>query len=269
MYLEEDVSVKDVPGFKENLANLWEVLQTRSAWQSMGFFFIFSSIRLKNSTFWDFLELSLRFTEMQLNMVAAFAVFAALGGVITFKFCFMFWSWKILYCSTTVMSFFGCLFQILLAQGFTFSISQFVFAFFSEGFLAYIDGVQLVPIFLIIACLCPKGGEATAFALFLSVENLATFVNHSIVKMLEHYFSITEATLLDPGLARTPVTKLTITIGSLSLLGILCLQLMPHNYQELDRWRKTTWRPGGFLVLAMVFLGIAYTILYAIVILTV
>jgi hypothetical protein len=269
MYLEEDVSVKDVPGFKKNLATLWEVLQTRAAWQSMGFFFIFSSIRLENSTFWGFLELTLRFTETQINMVAAFAVFAALGGVITYKYCFMFWSWKILYCSTTVMSFFGCLFQILQVQGFTFSISQFIFAFFSQGYLAYIDGIQLVPIFLIIACLCPKGGEATAFALFLSIENLATFVNHSIVKMLERYYSITEATLLDPVLARSGVTKLTITVGSLSLLSMLSLQLMPHNYQELDRWKKTTWRPGGFLVIAMVCLGLAYTTLYAIVILTI
>lgn len=268
MYLEEDVNVKDVPEFKENMVNLWGVLQTRAAWQSMGFVFIFNSIQLDNSTFWDFLQLTLHFTETQLNMVAAFATLAILAGVITYKYCFMFWSWKILYCSTTVMSFFGCLFQILLAQGFTFHISHFVFAFFSEGYLSYIDGLQIVPVFLIIAFLCPKGAEATAFALLLSVEDIAAFVNYSIVKMLERYYHVNESTLLDAKHSAVAMTKLTITIGASSLLGVLAIQLMPHNFQELKRLSKSSWRPGGFLLIAMVFLGVAYTTLYCVVVLT-
>lgn len=96
------------------------------------------------------------------------------------------------------MSFFGCIMQLLLTKDFTFDISEVGFAVTSEAWLTFIDGVQLVPINLIMVALCPLGGEATAFAFYNSIAHLAIFVSRSISKILERYFNVTEESLLDP-----------------------------------------------------------------------
>lgn len=158
------------------------------------------------------------------------------------------------------MSFFGCIMQLLLTKDFTFDISEFGFAVTSEAWLTFIDGVQLVPINLIMVALCPLGGEATAFAFYNSIAHLAIFVSRSISKILERYFNVTEESLLDPNSLGGPISSLTITAGLISLSGIFFLSLMPHSKEEVEEWIKTKSTRGGYFVVGMVCAGFIYAI---------
>lgn len=89
MYLDEDVKVEELPGFRKNCENLWDMIQTRAVWQSMGFIFLYNAVQVDNLAYWDFLELSLEFTNTQLNIVTIVSLFFIYLGVVTFKYGFM------------------------------------------------------------------------------------------------------------------------------------------------------------------------------------
>ena len=269
MYLEEDTKVANVPAFREITKRVWAVLQTRAAWQSMGSIFLFQCLQLENSTVWAFFQYSLKFTETQLNVVTVASLLGVLGGVTAFKFGLFSWSWTSIYFLTSVLAFFGSLFQLSQVLGFTFSIDNFAFAILSEWYLAFIDGIQIFPVNLIIACLCPSGGEATTFALLSSVTDMAWLVNSSIVRILESYYNITKITLGNPEVANDSMKKLTITIGAVSLLSALSVSLMPSNHEELMKWKGSSLRGGGYLLVAIAASAAVFSTIYSIVIMVV
>jgi hypothetical protein len=264
MYLEEDVKVKELKGgAKENVSNLWATIQTRAVWQPTAFIFLYNVVQVDNLAWFDFLELSLGFTDTQLNVVIITSLLFVYVGVITYKYAFIDWSWKSIYCSTTVMTFLGSLMRVLLIHGITFGVSDFFSAFFSEAWMAFIDGVQLVPVNLIIVASCPKGGEATAFALYTTIANFALFIAGSIGKLLLSAHNITELLLSDQADAMAPMGKITWFAALLSFSGVFFLSLMPHNKEQVDDWRKAKWVGGGYLVLGMAACGFFYTVTLA------
>jgi hypothetical protein len=264
MYLEEDVKVKDLKGgAKKNVANLWATIQTRAVWQPTAFIFLYNVVQVDNLAWFDFLELSLGFDSTQLNVVIISSLLFVYAGVIIFKYQFMDWSWKSIYCSTTVMTLLGSLMQILLINGITFGASDFFSAIFSQAWISFIEGVQLVPVNLIIIATCPKGGEATAFALYITVANFALFIAGSIGKLLLTAHSVTEQMLSDQEDAKGPMGKISWYAALLSFSGVFFLSLMPHSKEQVDDWKKKKWAGGGYIVLGMAACGFFYAITLA------
>lgn len=267
MYLEEDVNIKDLKGFKQNIANLWDMLQTRAVWQSISFIFLYNVVQISNPAWGDFLSISLDFSQTQVDVVTIVSLILLYLGIICFKYGFLHWSWKIMFVITTILSFLGALMQLLLVNDIDFGVSQFFYAYSNAGFLSLIDGIQLVPMNLMIVAICPRGGEATAFGLYATIGNFAVFISASLGSLLVEAYGVTEDLLSQGQLEYgSAMGKLTTTAALFSASGLIwVMTLMPHSKMQVDYWKKSKWNLGGWIVLAITCTGFLYIFLMVII----
>jgi hypothetical protein len=90
-------------------------------------------------------------------------------GTLTYKCCFLHASWQRIYqvCIALNALFSGL--QLLLIRNVTFGLSPFVFALGDDAFSEFLEGVQFLPVAILMVALCPPGSEGASYAMFTTV----------------------------------------------------------------------------------------------------
>ena len=87
--------------------------------------------------------------------------------------------------------------------------------------------IAFLPILVLSARLCPKGIEATLFALLMSIVNLANLLSHELGSLLTHWLGVTETNFNN--------LWLLITITNLStLLPLPLVKWLPNNDPQAE-----------------------------------
>lgn len=181
-------------------------------------------------------------------------------GVVAYKYCFIRYSWRMVYICTTILGGIFSALQILLIQGHTFGLSPFVFALGDDAFAEFIGGVQFLPTTIMMVHLCPAGSEGASYAMFTTVNNSALTMSSAISTQLLRIWDVSKHAL-ESGYLQGMV-NLTILTTCFQLSGILFVGWLPRTKEDLATLHEKTAssKVGGAIFLTITFCSILYAL---------
>jgi hypothetical protein len=158
-----------IPSTRDQCSELWKTACSRSVWQPMAFVYVFNVLQVSNAAWRQYLKSVLHFTSAEMNSLLIASYVLLYVGTLTYKCCFLHASWQRIYqvCIALNALFSGL--QLLLIRNVTFGLSPFVFALGDDAFSEFLEGVQFLPVAILMVALCPPGSEGASYAMFTTV----------------------------------------------------------------------------------------------------
>lgn len=181
-FLEELVSSNIVPTLSDQFRKLWEVLQTKAVYRTVGYIYFYGIFQIPNGAWANFLLQGLKFTDFEYGMLTVCGCVLAWMGMNVYRIFFFETSWRNIYIYTTLLGFFFSLLQIVLVLQLNkaIGIPNFYFALGDIGATAIISAIQFMPSCIMFAMLCPEGSEGLVYALLTTITNLSGSVSSDI-----------------------------------------------------------------------------------------
>lgn len=250
---------------KDQCNEIWTTVCSRSVWQPMAFVYIYNALQVGNAAWTQYLRTTLEFTSTQINLIYIASSVLLYLGIITYKYCMMDWSWRLVYIICTLLNGVFSAMQILLILGITFGLPPFVFALGDDAFSEFLAGVQFLPSTIMMVHLCPEGSEGASYAMFTTVHNSAGQVSTAVSTHLLGIWDVSKGVLAEHELSG--MVKLTLLTTILQVSGILLVRMLPRTKDELFELRNTDYgssQLGGLIFLVLTFASILYSMIVGI-----
>ncbi len=181
-------------GFKNQVSQLWGALQQKSIWLPVLFLFIWQATPNSESAFFFFSTNDLGFQPEFLGRLRLVTSIASLIGIFVFQKYLKDVSFrKVLVWSTIIAATLGMTTLLLVTHANrSLGIDDRLFSLGDSLILTVMGQITWMPVLVLSARLCPKGVEATLFALLMSVWNLSLLLSNEIGALITAALGITE-----------------------------------------------------------------------------
>lgn len=179
---------------KEQIKQLWGAVKQKQIWLPITFLFIWHATPKSESAFFFFSTNELGFEPEFLGRIRLVTSFASLIGIFIFQRYLKTVPFRqILGWSTVIASALGMTTLLLVTHANrALGIDDHWFSLGDSLILTVVGQIAWMPILVLSARLCPKGVEATLFALIMSIWNLSTLLSHEFGALLTSWLGVTE-----------------------------------------------------------------------------
>ena len=180
--------------FKGQIQKLWGAVKQKQVWLPIAFLFVWQCTPTADSAFFFFSTNELGFEPEFLGRVRLVTSFASLVGIFLFQRYFKTVPFRlVLGWSTVIAAVLGMTTLLLVTHtNRTLGIDDHWFSLGDSLVLTVIGQITWMPVLVLSARLCPKGVEATLFALLMSIWNLSNLLSHELGALLTSWLGITE-----------------------------------------------------------------------------
>ena len=195
---EEKSDIDNIEGRKAlisaQIQQLWQVIKQKSIYLPIAFLFIWQATPTSESAFFFFSTNELGFEPEFLGRVRLVTSVASLVGIFIFqKFLKNIPFRQIFGWSIVVSTLLGLTTLLLVTHANrAIGIDDRLFSLGDSLILTVMGQISWLPVLVLSARLCPKGVEATLFALLMSICNLSLFVSSQISAVLTSWLAVTE-----------------------------------------------------------------------------
>lgn len=216
---------------KSNVQTVWQQVKQlktafsqRAIWMPALFLFLWQSTPSADSAFFFFTTNDLGFAPEFLGRVRLVSSLAALIGIAIFQRFLKTVPFRTIFAWSTVLACLGGMTTLILIThtNRSLGIGDQWFSLGDSAILTVMGQIAFMPVLVLSARLCPKGVEATLFALLMSISNLAGLLSHELGALLTHWLHVTETNFDNLWLLVT-ITNLT------TLLPLPLLFLLPRD----------------------------------------
>ena len=192
--IDKNQSTESSSIVKSQVTQLWRAVKQKSIWLPTLFLFIWQATPTADSAFFFFTTNELGFEPEFLGRVRLVTSIASLIGIFIFqKFLKEVPFRQILGWSTVIAAALGMTTLLLVTHANrALGIDDHLFSLGDSLILTVMGQITWLPVLILSARLCPKGIEATLFALLTSVWNLSMLLSHEFGALLTHLLGITE-----------------------------------------------------------------------------
>ncbi len=215
---------------KQQIKLLRQAISQKVIWLPTAFLFIWQATPGSESAFFFFTTNELHFQPEFLGRVHLVTSVAALVGIWIFQRFLKSVPFRVIFAWSTIISTVLGLTTLLLVThaNRALGIDDRWFSLGDSLILTVMGSIALMPLMVLSARICPRGVEATLFALLMSVYNLAGLVSHELGAILTHYLGVTETNFDN--------LWLLVTITNLStLLPLLFINWLPEKGEETPK----------------------------------
>ncbi|MGJ3250298.1 MAG: folate/biopterin family MFS transporter [Elainellaceae cyanobacterium] len=207
----------------------------KAIWMPAAFIFIWQATPTAESAFFFFTTNELGFQPEFLGRVRLVTSVAALVGIWLFQRFFKTVPFRKIFGWTTIISAVLGMTTLLLVthDNRAIGIDDRWFSLGDSLVLTVMGEIAYMPILVLAARLCPRGVEATLFALLMSVLNLAGLVSHELGAGLTHLLGITETNF-------DRLWLLVIITNTSTLLPLPFLRFLPSGHSHADQDGSTS-----------------------------
>ncbi|XLQ12230.1 MAG: folate/biopterin family MFS transporter [cyanobacterium endosymbiont of Epithemia adnata isolate EadnSB Bon19] len=179
---------------KQHSQELWKAFKQKSILFPVVFIFIWQATPNADSAFFFFITNELGFGPEFLGLVRLVTSIAALVGIVLYqKFLKTVPFRRILGWSIVISSGLGMTMLLLVTHtNRVIGISDRWFSLGDSLILTVMGEITFMPILVLSARLCPRGIEATLFALLMSILNLSGLISHTLGALLTQWLRITQ-----------------------------------------------------------------------------
>ena len=176
------------------LQQLKSAISQKAIWMPTAFLFIWQATPSSDSAFFFFITNELEFEPEFLGRLRLVTSIAALVGIWLFQRFFKAVPTRTIFAWSTIISaVFGMTALLLVTHANrAIGISDRWFSLGDSLILTVMGEIAFMPILVLAARLCPKGVEATLFALLMSVLNLSRLTSYELGALLTHWLGVTE-----------------------------------------------------------------------------
>ncbi|MEC4984295.1 MAG: folate/biopterin family MFS transporter [Oscillatoria sp. PMC 1068.18] len=181
-------------GIKPQIKQLWGAISKKAILLPTIFIFVWQATPSADSALFFFTTNELNFQPEFLGRVRLVTSVAALVGVWLFQRYLKKVPFRVIFgWSTVIASALGMTMLLLVTHtNRTLGIDDHWFSLGDSLILTVMGQIAFMPVLVLAARLCPKGVEATLFALLMSVNNLGGLLSHEIGALLTHWLGVTE-----------------------------------------------------------------------------
>ena len=196
MIAEERITVKSDRSsvVKTQVSQLWQAVKQKSIWLPALFLFVWQATPNAESAFFFFTTNELGFEPEFLGRVRLVTSLASLIGIFIFqKYLKEVPFRKILAWNTVIASVLGMSTLLLVTHvNRDLGIDDRLFSLGDSLVLTVMGQITWMPVLVLSARLCPKGVEATLFALLMSIWNMSGLISNELGALLTSALGITE-----------------------------------------------------------------------------
>ncbi|NEP12387.1 MAG: folate/biopterin family MFS transporter [Symploca sp. SIO2C1] len=191
---EPSSSQHNFSNVRHQIKQLRYAITQKAIWLPTAFVFIWQATPTADSAFFFFVTNELGFEPEFLGRVRLVTSIASLIGVWLFQRFLKTIPFRTIMGWTTVLSaVLGMSTLVLVTHANrTLGIEDHWFSLGDNLILTVIGQITFMPILVLSARLCPKGIEATLFALLMSIWNLSGLLSHELGALLTHWLGVTE-----------------------------------------------------------------------------
>jgi folate/biopterin transporter len=206
---------------------LKSAISQKAIWMPALFLFLWQATPTADSAFFFFTTNELGFQPEFLGRVRLVTSIAALIGIWIFQRFLKAVPFRKIFAWSTVLSTligFSMLLLVTHANR-SLGIDDHWFSLGDSLVLTVMGEIAFMPVLVLSARICPKGVEATLFALLMSVINLAGLLSHELGALLTHWLGVTETNFNQ--------LWLLVTVTNVStLLPLPLLFLLPNDSSQ-------------------------------------
>ena len=179
---------------KQQISQLWSAVRQKSIWLPIAFLFLWQATPTADSSFFFFATNELGFEPEFLGRVRLVSSLASLVGIFLFQSYLKNVPFRIILgWSTVIAASLGMTTLLLVTHANrTLGIDDHWFSLGDSLILTVVGQIAWMPVLVLSARLCPKGIEATLFALLMSIWNLSGLMSHELGALLTSWLGITE-----------------------------------------------------------------------------
>ena len=180
---------------KGQIKQLWSAIKQKRVWLPIAFLFTWQATPTADSAFFFFSTNELGFEPEFLGRVRLVTSFASLIGIYLFQRYLKTVPFrKILGWSTVIAAALGMTTLLLVTHtNRALGIDDRWFSLGDSLILTVVGQITWMPVLVLSARLCPKGVEATLFALLMSIWNLSGLLSHELGALLTSWLGVTES----------------------------------------------------------------------------
>ncbi|MGF1486965.1 MAG: folate/biopterin family MFS transporter [Prochloraceae cyanobacterium] len=197
LIVEEKITDKtksNLRGSIDQIKTLWGAIKQKSIWMPTAFIFLWQATPNADSAFFFFTTNELGFDPEFLGRVRLVTSIAGLLGVWLYQAYLKNLSFRvILGWSTFISAALGMTMLLLVTHANrAIGIDDRLFSLGDSLVLTVMGQIAFMPVLVLSARLCPKGIEATLFALLMSIWNLSMLLSQELGSLLTHWLGVTE-----------------------------------------------------------------------------
>ena len=179
---------------KGQVKQLWSAVKQKQVWLPIAFLFTWQATPTADSAFFFFSTNELGFEPEFLGRVRLVTSFASLIGIFLFQRYLKTVPFRtILGWSTIIAAALGMTTLLLVTHtNRALGIDDHWFSLGDSLILTVVGQITWMPVLVLSARLCPKGIEATLFALLMSIWNLSGLLSHELGALLTSWLGVTE-----------------------------------------------------------------------------
>ncbi|MBF2079088.1 MAG: folate/biopterin family MFS transporter [Synechococcales cyanobacterium T60_A2020_003] len=179
---------------QQQMRDLWKAVSRPAILLPTAFVFIWQATPTAESAFFFFTTNELGFEPEFLGRVRLVTSVASLIGIWLFQRFFRSVPFRQIFAWTTILSALLGMTALLLVThaNRAIGIDDYWFSLGDSLVLTVMGQIAFMPVLVLAARLCPKGVEATLFALLMSVFNLAGMISHELGAGLTYIMGVTE-----------------------------------------------------------------------------
>ena len=191
---KNDTEAKESP-VKDQIKQLWGALKQKQIWLPIAFLFVWQATPTADSAFFFFSTNELGFEPEFLGRIRLVTSFASLAGIFLFQRYLKTVPFrKILGWSTVIAAVLGMTTLLLVTHtNRALGIDDRWFSLGDSLILTVVGQITWMPVLVLSARLCPKGVEATLFALLMSIWNLSGLLSHELGAVLTSWLGVTQS----------------------------------------------------------------------------
>jgi folate/biopterin transporter len=184
----------DFTAVKRQIILLKKAVSQKSIWMPTAFLFLWQAMPGSESAFFYFSTNELHFEPEFLGRIRLVSSFAAIVGIWVFQRFLKAVPFRVIFGWSTVISSALGLTTLLLVThaNRALGIDDKWFSLGDSLILTVMGQIAFMPVLVLAARLCPKGVEATLFALLMSVVNVSGVLSHELGALLTYWLGVTE-----------------------------------------------------------------------------
>ncbi|MDJ0597390.1 MAG: folate/biopterin family MFS transporter [Crocosphaera sp.] len=238
------ISKQDQSLVKQQIKQVWQAIKQKSILLPTAFVFLWQATPNADSAFFYFTTNELGFEPEFLGRVRLVTSVAALLGIFVYQHFLKNVSFRnILGWSVVISSALGMTMLLLVTHtNRLLGIEDHWFSLGDSLILTVAGQIAFLPILVLSARLCPKGIEATLFALLMSIINLASLLSHELGALITHWLGVTE-TNFDNLWLLVIITNLS------TLLPLPLVKWLPNNdpqQEEINNEENTSYMSEAY-----------------------
>jgi folate/biopterin transporter len=193
--IDRDAPENQISPVKGQIKQLWGAVKQKQVWLPIAFLFAWQATPTADSAFFFFSTNELGFEPEFLGRVRLVTSFASLVGIFLFQRYLKAVPFRqILGWSTIIAAVLGMTTLLLVTHtNRALGIDDRWFSLGDSLVLTVVGQITWMPVLVLSARLCPKGVEATLFALLMSIWNLSGLLSHELGALITSWLGVTES----------------------------------------------------------------------------